>query len=79
MGVAWIRHLVPFHRPASVATGVPVLSVRAPTAVHAETDVHDTASRKLPCAPEGLGMAWIRQVVPFQRSARDTMLPELFP
>jgi hypothetical protein len=38
--------------------------------VHAETDVHDTAFRKLNCAPEGLGVAWMRHRVPFHRSAK---------
>jgi len=32
--------------------------------------VHDTAFRKLNCAPDGLGVAWIAQVVPFQCSAK---------
>lgn len=36
----------------------------------AEADVHDTAPRKLNCALGGLGVRWIRQVVPFQSSAR---------
>jgi hypothetical protein len=78
LGVGWMDHLVPSHRSARVPTGVPVLSVGAPTAVHAETDVHDTAFRKLGCAPDGLGVAWIAQVVPFHRSARVTSVPELF-
>ena len=47
--------------------------------MHAETDVHDTAFRKLNCAPAGLGVAWIAQVVPFQCSATVTSVPELFP
>jgi len=78
-GVAWMRHLVPSHRSARVPTGVPVLSVGAPTAVQAETDAHDTASRKLPCAPDGLGVGWMRHRVPFHRSAKVASVPELFP
>jgi hypothetical protein len=35
-GVRWIAHRRPFHRSASAATWVD------PTAVHADTDVHDT-------------------------------------
>jgi hypothetical protein len=43
LGVAWTRHLVPFHRSARVVTG-PEL----PTAVHADAEVQDTPLRKLP-------------------------------
>src|SRR5262249_54640312 len=53
--------------------------VEPPTAVQAEADLHDTASRKLPCAPAGLGVAWTRQRVPFHRSAKVTSVPEPFP
>ena len=42
----------------------------APAAMQAEGDVQDTASRKLCTAPAGLGVGWMVQVVPFQRSAR---------
>ena len=38
--------------------------------------MHDTAFRKLNCAPDGFGVAWIAQVVPFQRSAK---VPEFEP
>src|SRR5215471_246943 len=79
LGVGWMDHLVPSQCSARVATGVPVLSVGAPTAVQAETDVHDTAFRKLPCAPDGLGVAWMAHLVPFHRSAKVTCIPELFP
>ena len=41
--------------------------------------MHATAFRKLNCAPEGLGVRWIRQVVPFHLSAKLTSVPELFP
>src|SRR5215471_8451287 len=61
LGVGWMDHLVPSQCSARVPTGVPVLSVGAPTAVQAETDVHDTAFRELNCAPDGLGVAWIAQ------------------
>jgi hypothetical protein len=75
LGVALMRHRVPFHRSAR-DTVLPELFPYPPTAVHAETDVHDTAPRKLPCAPGGLGVRWIPQVVPFHRSAR---VPEFEP
>jgi hypothetical protein len=38
--------------------------------------VHDTAFRKLNCAPEGFGVAWMRHTVPFHRSAK---IPEFEP
>jgi hypothetical protein len=57
----------PSHRSARVAVGLPELSVRAPTAAQATADVHDTAARKPP--PAGLGVGWMRQVMPSHRSA----------
>jgi len=39
-----------------------------PTAVHADGEVHDTAVSHHP-APGGLGVGWMRQVLPFHRSA----------
>ena len=35
-----------------------------------EADAHATVSRRVPCAPAGLGVGWMLQVVPFHRSAR---------
>ena len=75
LGEGTMRHAVPSHRSASVAAGFPALSVRAPTAVQADADVHDTPlSRALPCG--GLGVAWMAHFVPFQRSA-SVASPEL--
>jgi hypothetical protein len=74
-GVGWMRHLVPFHRSARVPTGFPSLSVRAPTAAHDEADVHATPGRKLPGDPEGLGVDWMRHLVPFHRSATAGTIP----
>jgi hypothetical protein len=65
---------VPSQRSASV-TGVPVLSVLFPTAVHAVAEMHDTPDSLLACAPLGLGVVWIVQLVPFQRSASVTTVP----
>ena len=70
LGVGSMRHLVPFHRSASVRP-----FVETPTAVQPEGDVHDTPVRKPP--PGGLGVVWIRHLVPFQRSARMLPLAEL--
>src|SRR6266536_3313205 len=69
--------LVPFHRSASVPIGLPEASVRAPTAVQTEDDVHATPLRKPP-GDEGAGTGWIRHFVPFHRSAKTpTGVPEL--
>src|SRR6266487_3642752 len=76
-GVGWMRHAVPSHRSASVPIGLPEASVRAPTAVQTEDDVHATPLRKPP-ADEGAGTGWIRHFVPFHRSAKTpTGVPEL--
>jgi hypothetical protein len=69
LGVAWTRQVWPFHCSASV-TRVRDLLVVAPTAVQAERETHATPARELDAAPAGLGAAWVRQVVPFQCSAR---------
>jgi hypothetical protein len=74
-GMGWMRHLAPFHRSARVPTGFPALSVRPPTAVHDEADVHATPARKLPGDPEGLGVSWMRHLVPFHRSATVCTMP----
>jgi hypothetical protein len=39
--------------------------------------VQDTPLRNPNCDPDGLGMGWITQLVPFHRSARLTPVPEL--
>src|SRR5664279_155130 len=75
LGVVWTVQLVPFQRSASVTTVKPVLD--NPTAVQAVLDVHDTPPRLLPVVPVGLGVVWIDQLVPFQRAANVTLVPEL--
>ncbi len=54
--------LVPFQRSASVP------AAEDPTAVHADDDVQDTAF-STPSPWDGLGVAWMCQREPFQRSA----------
>src|SRR6266545_3427693 len=53
-GVGWTRQRVPSHRSASVPIGLPEASVRAPTAMQTEGDVHATPLRKPP-GDEGVG------------------------
>src|SRR5215471_7217345 len=65
LGVACTCHLLPFHRSASVLTGV-----WFPTVVHAEAEVQATPLRAaLVPAGAGLKVGTIRHVRPFHRSA----------
>jgi hypothetical protein len=47
--------------------------------VQAVAEVHDTPLRTLRVAAVGLGVGWIAQEVPFHRSARVKVVPELLP
>src|SRR6516162_1675190 len=79
LGVGTICQLLPFHRSASVATALPELSCVPPTAMQADDEVQATACSPLNGAPlAGLGVGWIRQRVPFHRSAK-VLPPLLFP
>src|SRR5215470_9899146 len=70
-------HVVPFHRSASAGpTGSPFLSTAAPTAVQAEAPVQATPESSAPRVPAGLGVGWMRQRVPFHRSAMVTQVPK---
>ena len=70
LGMDWIDQRVPFQCSASVGPAGPAVLVLAPpTAVQALADVHDTPLKLLKAAPAGLGVDWIDQRVPFQRSA----------
>src|ERR1700694_1372052 len=71
--VVWIDQVVPFHLSASVKRP-PALS-KLPTAVHMVEEEHETAASWVNSDPAGLGVDWIVQVVPFQASARVTVLP----
>jgi hypothetical protein len=70
IGTGWIDQLLPFQRSANVS--VPALSENDPTAVQALAAVQDTEDRSLLVAPDGLGVGWMDQVVPFRRSANVT-------
>jgi hypothetical protein len=72
LGVGWMRHLAPFHR-STKAVSVPDALIVSPTAVHADRDEQSTPLNKLTLAPRGLGVRWIRHVVPFQLS--DKLAP----
>jgi hypothetical protein len=75
LGDGTMRHVTPFHRSASVLE-LGVKGSAAPTAVHAEDEVQETPKRA-PFPDGGLGVAWMRQRVPFHRSARGVEAPWL--
>jgi hypothetical protein len=76
LGVACTHHLLPFQCSASV-NPAPLLSRYCPTAVQLVGAAHETSYRELAAAPAGLGVSWIDQVLPFQRSARVNAAPLL--
>jgi len=70
VGVGWMLQVVPSHRSVIVGpAGLPELSTAAPTAVHANCDVHETPVKKPPGVPGGVGVDWTVHVVPSHRSA----------
>jgi hypothetical protein len=68
-------HVVPF-QPSANAWFAPEPSRYAPTAIHAEDEVHETPLRMLTGAPGGFGVARRLQLVPFPRSAKLTPVPD---
>ena len=70
-----MRHRVPSHRSAR-GWDSPARVMLAPTAVHADGAAQETPDRELTAAPRGLGVGWMRHVLPFHRSARVTPTPE---
>jgi hypothetical protein len=70
LGVGWIVQLVPFHRSASVVLGNAFVVEYPPTAVQAVAALHDTPPSVASVAPDGIGVLWIVQLLPFQPSAR---------
>jgi hypothetical protein len=74
-GVGWIRHRLPSHRSAR-GWEAPARLMLTPTAVQADGAVHETPNRELTAAPRGVGVGWMRHVLPFQCSARVTPAPD---
>jgi hypothetical protein len=72
-GVGWMRQWVPFH--CSARALVAEMLLLNPTAVQALADAHDTPLRKLSASAAGLGMGWMAQRAPFQRSANGANSP----
>ncbi len=74
-GVVWIDQALPSQTSASVCV-YPFAVVRWPTASQAVAEVHDTLDSCAPRAECGtVGVLWIVQLVPFQRSASVTSYP----
>ena len=67
-----MAQVAPFQRSAKFTW--PELALYWPTAVQAVGVVHDTDCRTLSEVLAGLGVGWIVQVVPFQRSAKVSSL-----
>ncbi len=75
-GDRWIDQCLPSQRSTNDSEA-PVSGVMVPTAVQAVGDAHDTPSRasSLSVSWAGLGVRWIDQRLPSQRSANVTMAP----
>ncbi|MGZ4165137.1 MAG: hypothetical protein ACXVR1_00660 [Solirubrobacteraceae bacterium] len=74
-GAAWVVHRVPVDRSTS-GVSLPALSVWDPTAVQPVLVAQETLMRMLPLCRAlcGLGVCWIDQARPFQRSASVDVL-----
>ena len=66
---------MPFHRSITGRHARDRLTV-TPTASHADGDTQDTPSKALHAAPAGLGIGWMRHLLPSHRSASVTPAPE---
>ena len=81
LGTGWIVHVVPFQPSASILV-LDALSTKSPTAVHDVALGQDTPFSSLTRAPDGFGVVWIVQLVPFHLSASiagGTSIPVLAP
>ena len=70
-GIGWRVQVVPFQCSANGTLFES--STVAPTAVQKLREVHDTPFSVLPAGP--VGIRWIDQIEPFQRSARTPKKP----
>src|SRR5215467_11988232 len=69
-GVACSRQRVPFHVSANPPGGAMSLAASTPTAVQDRGEVQETLLSWLRPRGVGFGVAWTRQAMPFQASAR---------
>src|SRR5690349_15258685 len=70
-GAGWMRQPEPSHRSTRR------FAAALPTAVHLSAAGHATATSLLDEHPVGLGVGWICQSLPFQRSASVSCAPDL--
>jgi hypothetical protein len=78
LGVCWTRHVLPFHRSASVAGDwlLPPFRPENPTARQPVAEVQATPISEFITPPGRLGVGWIAQLVPSHRSAKAWNTPE---
>jgi hypothetical protein len=77
LGEGWMDQRAPFQRSTSDPSPPEVLLMYHPTAVHAVAERHDTPLKTEVISGTGLGVGWMAQRLPFQRSARVSVTPEL--
>src|SRR6516225_7890528 len=75
LGAGWSCQLLPFH-PSARGFCAPDLLAVVPTASQADGDPQDTPNKLLHAVPGGLGIGWMRHLLPFHRSASVTPAPE---
>ncbi len=74
--VGWIDQPMPFHRSDNVTSVLArLMKNHSPTAMQDLGEEQETASSWLLVAPTRLGVGWIDQLVPFQRSANVSSRP----
>ena len=67
----WDAAGTPWPPTAQLSAKVPAPAMsEIPTAMHALGDAHDTPFKLTANPPDGFGVGWITQVVPFQYSAK---------
>src|SRR5215831_14018629 len=78
LGVRWTRHVLPFHRSASVAGDwlSPPFGAEDPTARQPVAEVQATPISRPIAPPARRGVGWMAQLVPSHRSARPWNAPE---
>src|SRR5215472_16774878 len=70
-GADWMRHRAPPH------CSTRSFEFEVPTAVQLSAAGQATANRVLDEDPPGLGVGWVRQLLPFHRSARVSCASDL--
>src|SRR5579863_3692625 len=74
-GVLWMAQADPFQASARACVVPPI--VNSPTASHDDAFLHETSLSWLAVAPDGSGVDWMDQVLPFHTSASVSMVAPL--